>query len=577
MKKLLPLLRGYRKKAIAAPFFKLLEASMELCVPLIVRAIIDKGIDNGDKPFIIRMTLLMILFGVLGYLFAICAQYYAAKVATEFTGRVRHTLFRHIEGLSYSDLDTIGTSTLITRLTSDTNQIQNGVNLTLRLLLRSPFIVFGALIMAFTVDVKGALVFAVIIPILCVVVFGIMLVTIPLYRKVQAKLDAVLSATREHLSGVRVLRAFCKEQCEIDKFNKKHGELTKEQLLVGRVSALMNPVTYVLINLALLVLIYVGALRVEVGLLTQGAVIALYNYMSQILVELIKMANMIITLTKSLASAKRVQAVLDVENTMENGSIVEGNEGAPAVEFRNVFFKYKGAGAEMLSDISFKLMPGETLGIIGGTGAGKSTLVQLISRYYDATGGEVLVEGVPVKDWDVNVLRKKIGDIPQKAVLFSGTIRSNLLWGDRNATDEELFRALEAAQASSFVREKDGQLDAPVSAGGTNFSGGQRQRLSIARALVGSPSILLLDDSSSALDYATDSALRKALSKLPFHPCRVIVSQRTVSIAGCDHILVLDDGRAVGYGTHEELLESCEVYKEIYDSQFGAGQNGGVA
>lgn len=577
MKKLLPLLRGYRKKAIAAPFFKLLEASMELCVPLIVRAIIDKGIDNGDKPFIIRMTLLMILFGVLGYLFAICAQYYAAKVATEFTGRVRHTLFRHIEGLSYSDLDTIGTSTLITRLTSDTNQIQNGVNLTLRLLLRSPFIVFGALIMAFTVDVKGALVFAVIIPILCVVVFGIMLVTIPLYRKVQAKLDAVLSATREHLSGVRVLRAFCKEQSEIDKFNKKHGELTKEQLLVGRVSALMNPVTYVLINLALLVLIYVGALRVEVGLLTQGAVIALYNYMSQILVELIKMANMIITLTKSLASAKRVQAVLDVENTMENGSIVEGNEGAPAVEFRNVFFKYKGAGAEMLSDISFKLMPGETLGIIGGTGAGKSTLVQLISRYYDATGGEVLVEGVPVRDWDVNVLRKKIGDIPQKAVLFSGTIRSNLLWGDRNATDEELFRALEAAQAASFVREKDGQLDAPVSAGGTNFSGGQRQRLSIARALVGSPSILLLDDSSSALDYATDSALRKALSKLPFNPCRVIVSQRTVSIAGCDHILVLDDGRAVGYGTHEELLESCEVYKEIYDSQFGAGQNGGVA
>ncbi len=577
MKKLLPLLRGYRKKAIAAPFFKLLEASMELCVPLIVRAIIDKGIDNGDKPFIIRMTLFMILFGVLGYLFAICAQYYAAKVATEFTGRVRHTLFRHIEGLSYSDLDTIGTSTLITRLTSDTNQIQNGVNLTLRLLLRSPFIVFGALIMAFTVDVKGALVFAVIIPILCVVVFGIMLVTIPLYRKVQAKLDAVLSATREHLSGVRVLRAFCKEQSEIDKFNQKHGELTKEQLLVGRVSALMNPVTYVLINLALLVLIYVGALRVEVGLLTQGAVIALYNYMSQILVELIKMANMIITLTKSIASAKRVQAVLDVENTMENGSIIEGNEGAPAVEFRNVFFKYKGAGAEMLSDISFKLMPGETLGIIGGTGAGKSTLVQLISRYYDATGGEVLVEGVPVRDWDVNVLRKKIGDIPQKAVLFSGTIRSNLLWGDRNATDEELFRALEAAQAASFVREKDGQLDAPVSAGGTNFSGGQRQRLSIARALVGSPSILLLDDSSSALDYTTDSALRKALSKLPFNPCRVIVSQRTVSIAGCDHILVLDDGRAVGYGTHEELLESCEVYKEIYDSQFGAGQNGGVA
>lgn len=577
MRKLLRFMNGYRLRAVAAPLFKLLEASMELCVPLVVKAIIDKGIRNGNKPFIWKMVLLMMLFGVLGYAFAICAQYFAAKVATAFTGRVRHALFDHIQTLSYKDIDRLGTSTLITRMTSDTNQIQNGVNLFLRLLLRSPFIVFGALIMAFTVDVKGALVFAVIIPLLCIAVFGIMLLTIPLYKRVQAKLDAVLSKTREHLSGVRVLRAFCKEEEEVRKFDERHDALTKEQLLVGRISALMNPITYVMINLALLVLIYVGALRVDRGSLTQGAVIALYNYMSQILVELIKMANLIITLTKAIASANRVQSVFDVTNSMEDGSREEGKTDAPAVEFRNVSFRYDGASDDMLSGVSFRLMPGESLGIIGGTGSGKSTLVNLISRYYDVSSGEVLVEGVPVKEWRLAGLRKKIGDVPQKAVLFSGSLRSNLLWGDAGATDEQLFEALRVAQAESFIREKEGQLDTPVNAGGTNFSGGQRQRLTIARALVGSPDILILDDSSSALDYATDSALRKALKELPFRPTRIIVSQRTVSIAGCDHILVLDDGNPVGYGTHDELLNSCPTYLEIHRSQYGNGQNGGAA
>lgn len=577
MRKLLRFMNGYRLRAVAAPLFKLLEASMELCVPLVVKAIIDKGIRNGNKPFIWKMVLLMMLFGVLGYAFAICAQYFAAKVATAFTGRVRHALFDHIQTLSYKDIDRLGTSTLITRMTSDTNQIQNGVNLFLRLLLRSPFIVFGALIMAFTVDVKGALVFAVIIPLLCIAVFGIMLLTIPLYKRVQAKLDAVLSKTREHLSGVRVLRAFCKEEEEVRKFDERHDALTKEQLLVGRISALMNPITYVMINLALLVLIYVGALRVDRGSLTQGAVIALYNYMLQILVELIKMANLIITLTKAIASANRVQSVFDVTNSMEDGSREEGKTDAPAVEFRNVSFRYDGASDDMLSGVSFRLMPGESLGIIGGTGSGKSTLVNLISRYYDVSSGEVLVEGVPVKEWRLAGLRKKIGDVPQKAVLFSGSLRSNLLWGDAGATDEQLFEALRVAQAESFVREKEGQLDTPVNAGGTNFSGGQRQRLTIARALVGSPDILILDDSSSALDYATDSALRKALKELPFRPTRIIVSQRTVSIAGCDHILVLDDGNPVGYGTHDELLNSCPTYLEIHRSQYGNGKNGGAA
>lgn len=577
MRKLLRYMKGYGGRALAAPLFKLLEASMELCVPLIVKAIIDRGIGQEDKPFLIRMVLLMVLFGVLGYGFALCAQYFAAKVATEFTGRVRYALFEHIQALSFSDLDKQGTATLITRMTSDTNQIQNGVNLTLRLLMRSPFIVFGALIMAFTVDVKGALVFAVIIPLLSIVVFGIMLITIPLYRRVQAKLDSVLSKTREHLSGVRVLRAFCKEEEEVRKFNTRHEALTKEQLLVGRISALMNPVTYVMINLALLVLIYVGALRVDTGLLTQGAVIALYNYMSQILVELIKMANLILTLTKSFASAGRVQSILDLPVSMTNGTVSEGSEEAPAVEFRDVSFRYADASAEALSHISFRLMPGESLGIIGGTGSGKSSLASLISRYYDATDGEVLVQGVPVKEWDMTKLRKLIGDVPQKAVLFSGTVRSNLLWGDKNAEDKDLYAALSAAQAESFVREKPEGLDAPVTAGGKNFSGGQRQRLTIARALVGAPPILLLDDSSSALDYATDAALRKAIASLPNSPSRIIVSQRTVSIADCNHILVLDDGNAVGYGTHSELLKTCPTYKEICQSQEDASENGGAA
>lgn len=577
MRKLLRFMKGYRLRALTAPFFKLLEASMELCVPLIVRAIIDRGIHGNDRPFIVKMTLLMIAFGILGYGFAICAQYFAAKVATEFTGRVRYALFRHIETLSYADTEKLGTATLITRMTSDTAQVQNGVNLFLRLLLRSPFIVFGALIMAFQVDVKGALVFAVIIPLLCIVVFGIMLITIPLYKKVQSRLDAVLSKTREHLAGVRVLRAFCKEKEENEKFRSRHAALTKEQLLVGRISALMNPVTYVMINLALLVLIYVGALRVDSGALSQGSVIALYNYMSQILVELIKMANLIITLTKSIACANRVQSVFDIPNSMADGTVTEGVADAPAVEFRNVSFRYAGAAADTVSNISFKLMPGESLGIIGGTGSGKSTVVSLLSRYYDATEGEVLINGIPVKDWSLKSLRKQIGDVPQKAVLFSGTVRDNLCWGDKNATDEQLHEALRAAQADGFIREKPEGLLAPVTPGGTNFSGGQRQRLTIARALVGSPSILILDDSASALDYATDASLRKAIADLPNRPSRVIVSQRTVSIADCTQILVLDDGVPAGLGTHEELLKTCPEYREIYQSQEDGGENGGAA
>lgn len=576
MRKLLRYMKGYRKKALLAPLFKLLEASMELCVPLIVKAIIDRGIGQEDRPFLIKMTLLMVLFGLLGYGFALCAQYFAAKVATEFTGRVRYALFDHIQSLSYSDLDRLGTATLITRMTSDTVQIQNGVNLTLRLLLRSPFIVFGALIMAFLVDPKAAVVFAVIIPILCVVVFGIMLITIPLYRRVQNRLDAVLSKTREHLAGIRVLRAFCKEEAERQNFKERHKELTREQLLVGRISALMNPLTYVLINLALLVLIYVGALRVDLGIITQGAVIALTNYMSQILVELIKMANLIITLTKSIAGGNRVQSVFEVTNTMADGTKTEGIAGAPAVEFRNVSFSYHGSSAESLSNISFTLMPGESLGVIGGTGSGKSTLVQLISRYYDVTDGEVLVDGVPVKEWSLKSLRRRIGDVPQKAVLFSGTVRSNLQWGSLDATTEDMLAALKAAQAEAFVSEKPEGLDAPVSAGGTNFSGGQRQRLTVARALVGSPEILVLDDSASALDYGTDAAMRKALSALPQKPARIIVSQRTVSLADCNRILVLDDGNAAGYGTHDELLKSCKEYEEIYRSQ-ASGLEGGAA
>ncbi|MBR5666343.1 MAG: ABC transporter ATP-binding protein [Lachnospiraceae bacterium] len=576
MRKLLRYMKGYRKKALLAPLFKLLEASMELCVPLIVKAIIDRGIGQEDRPFLIKMTLLMVLFGLLGYGFALCAQYFAAKVATEFTGRVRYALFDHIQSLSYSDLDRLGTATLITRMTSDTVQIQNGVNLTLRLLLRSPFIVFGALIMAFFVDPKAAVVFAIIIPILCVVVFGIMLITIPLYRRVQNRLDAVLSKTREHLAGIRVLRAFCKEESERESFRERHQELTREQLLVGRISALMNPLTYVLINLALLVLIYTGAVRVDLGIITQGAVIALTNYMSQILVELIKMANLIITLTKSIAGGNRVQSVFEVTNTMADGTKTEGIEGAPAVEFRNVSFRYNGSSAESLSNISFKLMPGESLGVIGGTGSGKSTLVQLISRYYDVTDGEILVDGVPVREWSLKSLRKRIGDVPQKAVLFSGTVRSNLQWGSLDATTEDMLAALKAAQADVFVSEKPEGLDAPVSAGGTNFSGGQRQRLTVARALVGSPDILVLDDSASALDYGTDAAMRKALSALPQKPARIIVSQRTVSLADCNRILVLDDGNAAGYGTHEELLKSCKEYEEIYRSQ-ASGSEGGAA
>ncbi len=585
---LLSHMKGLRRQALLAPLFKMLEATMELCLPLVVAAIIDRGIGNQDKPFLLWMVLVMVLFGVLGLAFAVTAQYFSARVAVMFTGRLRHALFAHIESLSYQELDTLGTSTLITRMTSDMNQIQNGMNLTLRLLLRSPFIVFGAMIMAFTIDVKSALLFAVIIPILSLVVFGIMLISIPLYKRVQLRLDRVLSTTRQNLTGVRVLRAFCMEEEQREAFGERNAALTADQKLVGRISALMNPLTYVIINAGIIALVYTGAIRVNNGLLTQGQVVALYNYMSQILVELIKLANLIISITKAVACGNRVQSIFELRSSLEQPTTDgtdaidrSGNAQSPLVQFRNVSLKYHGAAEEMLSDINLQLFPGERLGIIGGTGAGKSSLVQLIPRFYDATSGEVLVSGQNVRDYTLDDLRAQIGIVPQKAVLFSGTIRSNLQWGKPDATDEELWEALRLAQAEAFVRDREEGLDAPVAQGGKNFSGGQRQRLTIARALVGQPSILILDDSSSALDYATDAALRQALNTLPYRPGVLLVSQRTASLMHCDRILVLDDGKAVGLGTHEELLSSCSIYEEIYRSQFSAeaatAEEGGVA
>ncbi len=583
MFRLLRYMKNLKAQALLAPLFKMLEATMELCLPLVVAAIIDRGIGEKEHPFLWKMVLLMVLFGLLGLAFAVTAQYFSAKVAVQFTGRVRHGLFEHIQSLSYVELDRLGTSTLITRMTSDMNQIQNGMNLTLRLLLRSPFIVFGAMLMAFTIDVKSALWFVVVIPILSVVVFGIMLLSIPLYKRVQMRLDRVLSLTRQNLTGVRVLRAFCKEESERKEFSKRVSELTDVQLVVGRISALMNPLTYVIINIGILLLVYTGALRVEAGLLTQGAVVALYNYMSQILVELIKLANLIINITKSVACGNRVQSIFDITSSLNTNTVerdtkdsvsVSQNISAiptdsiPAVEFCNVTMRYEGASEDMLSDLNFRVYPGESLGIIGGTGAGKSSVINLIPRFYDATAGTVCVHGKDVRDYALSELRGQIGIVPQQALLFQGTIRSNLQWGKKNATDAELWAALTLAQGADFVREKEGGLDAPVAQGGRNFSGGQRQRLTIARALVGNPGILIFDDSASALDYATDAALREALETIPNKPCRILVSQRTASLMHCTHILVLDDGRMVGFGTHEELLKSCEVYREIYRSQF---------
>lgn len=568
MKKLLVYLKEYTKESILGPLFKLLEASFELIVPLVVAAIVDNGIANGNKGYIVKMCLVLVTLAIIGLVCSITAQYFAAKAAVGFTKKIKHVLFEHLQRLSYSEIDVLGTSTMITRMTSDMNQVQSGINLTLRLLLRSPFVVFGAMIMAFTIDVKAALVFVVLIPLLCLVVFGIMLWSIPMYKKVQSKLDTVLGTTRENLTGVRVIRAFCKEEQEIKKFEVQNEELTILQKHVGRISALMNPVTYVMVNIGIVILIYVGAIQVSHGILLQGQVIALYNYMSQILVELVKMANMIISLTKSVACGNRIQSILEIQSSLEDGKQTQGKSDENTVEFRHVNLCYKNAGADSLSDIDFVAKKGQTIGIIGGTGSGKTSLVNMIPRFYDAADGEVLVNGVNVKDYSMKVLREKVGMVPQKAVLFAGSIRDNMKWGKKDATDEEIYEALTIAQAREIVEGKAGGLDYKITQGGKNLSGGQRQRFTIARALVKNPEILILDDSASALDFATDAALRRAIRDMKSKPTVFIVSQRASSIQFADMILVLDDGKIVGKGTHAELLKSCEVYQEIYYSQF---------
>ena len=578
VKKLFAYMNAYKKECILGPLFKLLEASFELMVPLVMAAVIDVGIGNSDRGYIGRMCLVMAALGVVGLICSITAQYFAAKASVGIATKLRHNLFAHIQELSFSEMDTTGTSTLITRMTSDINQVQNGLNLALRLLLRSPFVVFGAMVMAFTIDVPAALIFVVTIPLLAVVVFGVMLWTMPRYKKVQAGLDKVLSATRENLTGVRVIRAFGREEAETEAFQTENNALTWLQEHVGRVSALMNPVTYVIINLATVVLIWVGAIRVDTGMITQGAVVALLNYMSQILVELIKLANLIINITKALACMGRVQTVLDTESSMESPQTILGTvENQDRVTFQNVGLTYSGAGDSSLSGLTFSVKPGETVGVIGGTGSGKSSLVNMIPRFYDATQGAVLVDGRNVRDYPVETLREKVGVVPQKAMLFTGTIRENLKWGKPDATEEELWQALETAQAKDFVEEKPGKLDEPVAQGGKNFSGGQRQRLTIARALVRKPEILILDDSASALDFATDARLRKAIREMEGGPTVFIVSQRASSIRYADKIIVLDDGEAVGIGTHEELLENCQVYREIFESQFQQTERKGVS
>lgn len=560
-------MKGYGRECVLGPLFKLLEASFELMIPLVVAQIVDTGIENGDTGYIVKMCLIMVALGIVGLISAVTAQFFAAKAAVGFAARLRAALMKKLLGLSYTQIDSLGASTMVTRMTSDVNQVQNGVNLTLRLLLRSPFVVFGAMIMAFSIDAQAALVFTAVIPILCVVVFGIMLITMPMYKKVQAKLDGVTSATRQNLSGVRVLRAFCKEQDEIHDFQERTQALTQSQLSAGRISAVMNPLTFVIINLAVVVLVHMGALKVYDGVLTQGLVIALYNYMSQILVELIKMANLIITITKAVACGNRLGTILEMDTAAEK----KGEEEpviCGAVEFKDVCVKYAGASGDSLERISFRAEPGQTIGIIGGTGAGKTTLVNLIPKLYKAGSGQVLVDGIDVNDIDQKLLRSQIGIVPQKAVLFRGTIRDNLRWGKEDATDAELWQALETAQAREVVKDKPGELDARVEQGGTNFSGGQRQRLTIARALVRDPKILIMDDSASALDYATDARLRMAIRAMKNPPTTFIVSQRAASVRFADLILVLDDGELAGCGTHDALLQTCSVYQEIYYSQF---------
>lgn len=566
MKKLLKYMKGYGRECFLGPLLKLLEAALGLLVPYVIFDIINTGIVNDDRGYIVGKMFILIGMGLAGLLFSVAAQYFSAKAAVGFSSKVREALFAHIMRLGYPEIDKTGKSTFITRLTSDINQVQTGINLTLRLFLRSPFIVFGAMICAFTIDKSSAMVFVGVIPVLALVVFAIMLSTIPLYRKVQQKLDVILSKTRENLSGVRMLRALCKEDEEISEFGEKNNELNHAQKFVGKISALMNPLTYVIINAAIVVLIYTGALRVNEGILTQAAIIALYNYMSQILVELIKLANLIITITKAVACGNRVAAVLETEPSMTVQPETFGDD-RHTVEFRDVSFRYSSGGENALSDIDFTADPGQTIGIIGGTGSGKTTLVNLICRFYDATGGEVLVDGKNVKSYDFPTLRNKVGIVPQGSSLFRGDVRSNIKFGNENAGDDEIWAALEAAQAKGFVSEKPGQLDFEIEQGGKNLSGGQRQRLTVARALVRRPEILILDDSSSALDYATDLALRHAIKNLDYKPVIFIVSQRVSTLRGSDKIIVLDEGKAVGMGTHDGLYDSCPVYREICDSQ----------
>ena len=567
MRKLLKYMKGFGKECVLGPLFKLLEASFELLIPLVVAAIVDTGISDGDRSYVVKMCLVMIALGIIGLVCAVTAQFFAAKAAVGFASRLRHAVMKHILSLSYTEIDTLGTSTMVTRMTSDINQVQNGVNLTLRLLLRSPFVVFGAMIMAFTIDFQAALTFVGMIPVLCIVVFGIMLITMPMYKRVQGSLDQVTSATRQNLAGVRVLRAFTAEAAEVESFRDRTAQLQQRQQKAGRISNLMNPMTLVIVNLAVVILIRIGAVKVYDGILTQGLVIALYNYMTQILVELVKMANLIISMTKAAACADRVAGVLELESSQKNGSFMPERLNG-AVEFENVTARYKSAGAPSLEHISFRAEPGQTVGIIGGTGSGKTTLVNLIPRLYDAVEGRVLIDGVDVRDYDFAALRRLIGIVPQKSVLFKGTIRNNLLWGNEKATEAELWAALEIAQGREVVKSKAGELDAEVEQGGSNFSGGQRQRLAIARALVRKPAILILDDSASALDYATDAALRKAIRGMENPPTTFIVSQRAASVRYADLILVLDEGELAGMGTHEELLANCDVYQEVYYSQF---------
>ena len=577
MRALLKYLRNYKKETVLAPLFKLLEASFELFVPLVMAAVIDHGIGQADGVYVLKMGGVLIALGLIGLVCSITAQYFAAKAATGFSTELRHELFEHIQKLSYTKMDTIGTSTLITRMTSDINQVQSGVNLVLRLFLRSPFIVFGAMVMAFTVDVKAALVFVVAIPLLSLVVFGIMLITMPLYRKVQSNLDAVLGITRENLTGVRVIRAFNKEADERQRFEQQNQMLTDAQKFVGKISGLMNPVTYIIVNGALIVLIYTGALRVDAGIITQGQVVALVNYMSQILVELVKLANLIITVTKAFACGNRIQSVFEEETGMTEGSegwTDPGEADTPVVEFDHVNLRYAGAGEDSLTDISFRAMPGQTIGVIGGTGSGKSSVVNLIPRFYDATEGSVRIQGKDARDYRLEELRSHIGMVPQKAVLFQGTIAQNLRWGKENATEAELEKAIEISQAKEFVDGKEDRLNYQIEQNGKNLSGGQRQRLTIARALVRDPEILILDDSASALDFATDAKLRKAIRQMDSHPVVFIVSQRASSIQYADQILVLDDGELAGIGTHAELMGSCEIYREIYESQFEKEKKG---